>query len=80
VGEGRLDAVFAMLGGLLGAAVFAHFHERLIPLLYDPTNIGQITLVDWFGNRGLALVIMLITLGVIIYSIGKLWQNGNQVS
>ena len=49
-----MDAVFALLGGLAGSAVFAHFHETLIPLLYGPTNVGQITLADWVGGKPLA--------------------------
>src|SRR6056297_3304504 len=49
VGEGRMDAISALLGGLAGTAVFAHLHERLIPLLYDPTNLGQLTVTDATG-------------------------------
>ena len=54
-----MDAIFALLGGLAGTLVFAHLHEVLIPALYMPTNLGQITLGDWFGNtaagRGIPL-------------------------
>ena len=75
VGEGRLDAVFALVGGLAGAAVFAHLHERLIPLLYDPTNLGQLTVTDMVGNHALALVVVLIALVAGIYLIGRIWKN-----
>lgn len=75
VGEGRLDAVFALLGGLAGAAVFAHLHERLIPLLYDPTNLGQLTVTDAVGSHALALVVVLIALCAGIYLIGRIWKN-----
>lgn len=75
VGEGRLDAFFALVGGLAGAAVFAHLHERLIPLLYDPTNLGQLTVTDVVGNRALALVVVLIALVAGIYLIGRIWKN-----
>ena len=58
VGEGRLDAVFALLGGLAGTAVFAQWHERLIPLLYDPTNLGSLTVTDAAGSYPLALAVI----------------------
>jgi uncharacterized membrane protein YedE/YeeE len=75
VGEGRLDAVFALAGGLAGAMVFAHLHERLIPLLYDPTNLGQLTVTGLVGNHALALVMVLVALGAAIYLIGRIWHH-----
>ena len=57
-GEGRMDAVFALLGGLAGTALFAQLHETLIPILYDPTNVGQITLTDLFGNYAAAVAVL----------------------
>jgi len=80
VGEGRMDAVFAMLGGFAGAAVFAHFHETLIPLLYDPTFVGGITLADWVGSRPLAVVILLAVFSACIWIIGKLWGRTGEAS
>lgn len=75
VGEGRLDAFFALVGGLAGAAVFAHVHERLIPLLYDPTNLGPLTVTQLVGDPVLALVLVLLAFGAAIYLIGRLWNN-----
>jgi uncharacterized membrane protein YedE/YeeE len=75
VGEGRLDALFALLGGLVGAGLFAHFHEWLIPLLYDPTNLGQITVIDSVGNRALAVMVLVVALTLAICVIGKLWKS-----
>lgn len=72
-GEGRMDAVFALLGGLAGTALFAHLHEILIPLLYGPTNVGQITLADWFGSDSLGAIILAVVFGVCIWVIGILW-------
>ncbi len=77
VGEGRMDAIFAMLGGLAGTAVFAHFHETLIPLLYDPTNVGQITLTDLFGRRWLAVAVLAVGFGVCVWAMGYLWNDGS---
>lgn len=74
-GEGRMDAVFALLGGVAGTAVFAQLHEFLIPLLYDPTNVGSITLADWTGSRAAGLITLAVIFSVCIYLIGKLWRR-----
>lgn len=78
-GEGRMDAVFALLGGFAGAAVFSQLHEFLIPLLYDPTNVGSITLADWTGSQTAGMITLTVLFSVCIYFIGKLWhrQPGN---
>jgi hypothetical protein len=76
-GVGRMDAVFALLGGLAGTALFAQLHETLIPLLYDPTNVGQITLTDLFGNYGVAVAVLVVALGLCIWAVGKLWWAGD---
>jgi len=77
-GEGRMDAVFALLGGLAGTALFAQLHETLIPLLYEPTNVGQITLTDLFGNYGVAVAVLVVGVGLGIWAIGKLWAGDGQ--
>jgi uncharacterized membrane protein YedE/YeeE len=78
-GEGRMDAVFALLGGFAGTALFAQLHETLIPLLYDPTNVGQITLPDFFGNYAVAVAVLAVGFGVCTWIIGKLWASGDRV-
>ena len=75
VGEGRMDAVFAFLGGLCGAAFFAHLHERLVPLLYDPTNLGQITLGDGIPVRPVALLILVGVFAASVWAIDRLWGD-----
>ncbi|MDK2848401.1 MAG: uncharacterized protein PWP34_1754 [Desulfuromonadales bacterium] len=72
-GEGRMDAIFALLGGLAGAAAFAQLHEVLIPALYMPTSQGPITLGDWFGSYWLGLVVLVAALCGAVWLIGKLW-------
>lgn len=75
-GEGRMDAIFAVLGGLAGTALFAQLHGLLIPLLYAPTNVGQITLAAWLGGRPLAAMVLSALLGAAVYIIGKVWRDG----
>ncbi|MBS0014180.1 MAG: YeeE/YedE family protein [Desulfobacterales bacterium] len=74
-GEGRMDAVFALLGGLAGTALFAQVHEILIPLLHAPTNLGQITLADWFGSDLAAAAVLVAVFAASIFGIGMLWER-----
>lgn len=79
VGEGRMDAVFALLGGLAGTAVFAHFHANLIPVFYGPTNVGKLTLMDLFGgSRIAATVVLVVIFAVSVWAIGKLWTETDE--
>jgi len=76
VGEGRMDAVFALLGGLAGTAVFAHFHADIIPVFYDPTNMGKLALMDLFGgSRVAATVVLVVVFAAWVWGIGKLWTK-----
>jgi hypothetical protein len=79
VGEGRMDAVFAMLGGLAGTALFAQLHERLIPLLYDPTNLGQLTVTSLVGSQPLALAIVIAAMSTGVYLIGRIWNHDRTI-
>jgi uncharacterized membrane protein YedE/YeeE len=75
-GEGRMDAIFALLGGFTGTAVFAHLHQWLIPRLYMPTNMGPLTLHDWVTQPALAVLILVAAFAGGIWAIGRLWENG----
>jgi uncharacterized membrane protein YedE/YeeE len=75
-GEGRMDAVFALLGGLFGAAFFAHLHEYLIPMLYDPFNVGQITLANFTGGKLSGVILLVIMFAICIVGIDILWKRG----
>jgi len=56
-----------------------HNHETLIPILYDPTNVGQITLTDLFGNHAVAVSVLAVGFGLCAWGIGKLWRSGERV-
>ena len=72
-GEGRMDAVFALLGGIAGSALFAHYHETLIPALYAPSNQGPLTLYDWVTQPALAVLILVAAFGGAVFLIGHFW-------
>lgn len=72
-GEGRMDAIFAFLGGLAGAAAFAHWHESLIPVLYMPTNKGPLTLDTWLGSEPVAVGVLVVGLGIAVWIVGRVW-------
>ncbi len=71
-GEGRMDAIFALLGGFLGAFVFAQLHEVLIPALYLPTSLGPLTVADWLGNPA-ATILIVVAFSLATWAIGKIW-------
>lgn len=74
-GEGRMDAVFTLLGGLAGTLVFAHLHETLIPLLYAPTNLGSLTLSGWLGSRWAGTILLVVIFSLGVWLIGRWWKN-----
>ncbi len=43
-GEGRKDALFTILGGIVGALVFTLVYAWLEPVLIQPLNLGKLTL------------------------------------
>lgn len=45
-GEGRKDALFAILGGVVGAVLFTLAYPALDRMLIQPMNYGKVTLAD----------------------------------
>ncbi|MFO8082971.1 MAG: YeeE/YedE thiosulfate transporter family protein [Desulfobacterales bacterium] len=75
-GEGRMDAIFALMGGFAGTAFFAHFHDFFISTFYRPTNMGPLSLADWTGDHAIGALILAGTFAIFVYIIGKLWKQG----
>jgi uncharacterized membrane protein YedE/YeeE len=55
--EGRRDAIFAVLGGLLGTAAFAAVYETVLPILIEPLTLGKATLPSILGVSPLWLAL-----------------------
>ncbi len=61
--EGRIHAIFAILGMLVGSAIFAHSYPILKPLL-NFGNLGEITIYQYFGISPF-VVIFIFALGAL---------------
>lgn len=79
VATGLAAVIFGIGWGLAGTALFAQLHETLIPLLYDPTNVGQITLADLFGSYAAGTGVLFAVLCISVWVIGKIWGSGQRV-
>jgi uncharacterized membrane protein YedE/YeeE len=68
-GEGRRDALFALLGGVAGALLFTLVYRWIEPVLVKPLNFGKITLADvlhapaaWVALALAAIIVAFVTL------------------
>jgi uncharacterized membrane protein YedE/YeeE len=66
LGEGRMDALWAILGMLAGASIFAHTYPQLKATIYTWGNYGKITLADALGVNHWLLVAVLVCVYVLI--------------
>ncbi len=67
LGEGRLDAIFAIIGMLVGAAVFAHAYDALLPTVYTWGNYGKISLPGVLGlNHWLVIAVLLACYAMVL--------------
>ena len=67
IGEGRRDALFALLGGVAGALVFTLVYTTLIEPLLPIMDLGKITLADVLHVPvvPLAIVVGVLFIGII---------------
>lgn len=66
MGEGRRDALFALLGGVVGAFGYSLAYAALEPVLIQPANLGRITLADAVHLPSLVVAIALSALMLFI--------------
>ena len=70
VSEGKFDAIFTVIGGLVGALLFSFAFPYLEAMLIEPFNFGAVTLRDLTGVSGIYLAIpfsaMLIALAFFV--------------
>ncbi|BDQ33670.1 YeeE/YedE family protein [Pseudodesulfovibrio portus] len=65
LGEGRFDALWAILGMLVGASIFAHTFPMLKSTVYTWGELGKITLPDVLGMNHWVVIGAL----VVIYAL-----------
>ena len=66
VGEGRTDALFGILGMLVGAAVFSRSYDWLMATVYTWGNYGKITLPEVMGINHWVVIAALAAVYVLI--------------
>jgi len=79
--ERKLDALFVVLGGLLGATTFGLLYPRLKPILIDRFNYGEVRLPQLLGVPPLILA-GLLAIGLLVFAwwLPDRRNEGNQTS
>lgn len=67
LGEGRWDALWGILGMILGAAVFAEFYPALKTTVYTWGNLGKITLPEVLGVNHWFVIPVFIVAGIALF-------------
>jgi len=67
LGEGRWDALWGIVGMLVGAAVFAEAYPALKTTILTWGNLGKITLPEVFGLSHWVIVVMMIFGAVVLF-------------
>lgn len=70
--EGRRDAIFTILGGLFGAALFSASYTALKPILIEPLTLGKLTLPSLLGLPALAVAL---PLGALVGGLVFFWRK-----
>jgi len=67
LGEGRWDALWGILGMILGAAVFAEFYPALKATVYTWGNLGKITLPEVLGVSHWVVIPVFVVAGISLF-------------
>ena len=67
VGEGRFDALWGILGMIVGAGIFAEFYPALQNTVYTWGDLGKITLADVLGINHWIIIILFIIAGLLLF-------------
>ncbi len=67
LGEGRWDALWGILGMILGAAVFAEFYPALKATVYTWGNFGKITLPEVLGVSHWVVIPVFVVAGLSLF-------------
>jgi uncharacterized membrane protein YedE/YeeE len=69
IGERRTDALFALLGGVVGALVFTLVYRLIEEPLIKPFNLGKLTLADVLHAPPVAVAVVLAAIFLTVVSI-----------
>ena len=67
LGEGRWDAIWGVLGMLLGAGIFAEFYPALKNTVLQWGDYGKITIPQILGVNHWIIIFLLIAIGLFIF-------------
>ena len=67
LGEGRWDALFALIGMLLGAAIYAEAYPAMKATVLTWGNFGKLTLPDVLGINAWILIVILTILFILLF-------------
>jgi uncharacterized protein len=67
LGEGRLDALWGILGMIFGAGVFAEFYPALQNTVYTWGDLGKITLPEILGINHWIVIVLFIIFGLLLF-------------
>lgn len=73
--EGRRDALFTLLGGLLGTGAYALAYPALKPLLLDPATYGKATI---HGALGISHLVAALVVGGAFAAVVLFWLRSGR--
>lgn len=69
IGDGSRDAIFGVLGMLVGAAAYAEVYPFLNERLLKPVDLGKVTFTDVSGVTPWAFLIALAVVALVVFAL-----------